>query len=551
MKTNREKTIQKLTSKVLKETLESKIKDLEEDLGGMEDEHPRFGKSRLPMTMTKDEIDALFNEPIDSKEIDLEKGEEKTKFNPLGSPKSEFDEGFDSHEVKRYRRGKDFEDDGEFEEIPIGMTDHSSLEDDSTTPGRFLYNQIKNLRKRYGKDEFDMDDETEEFYEGKGMCEQCGSKMNEGECTECGSKWMEEGIYDVEDLDDSNEFDYVQEEDMMSDGEDSNDDSCEYHMKQFGPEDERTIRFCKGLTESLKGKQKLLDKNKNGRLDSADFKMLRAMKGKKSETKEGKKFPDLSGDGKVTRKDILMGRGVKLGKKKQVKKTKVKESIELTEDQLIDLIEKVVSEQKSKESNIKNSGTPKGLTKYKQVHDKDKKQNDEYLKSVAKKMKDYLKDGSKGEYNESPKFFPKGNGELAKMSKKAYVPSDAVKDYTDNLTAAGLENLVYDEIHPNEEWVTDNIEGSSRTGNNPEWANTGESDVNKKRNKIRKDNLLGQIKKKAYNKAPQPIVTDKTGEDAGDKLMAKLESIETKEKNKINEEFGRMKQLLSYNRKTQ
>jgi hypothetical protein len=31
--------------------------------------------------------------------------------------------------------------------------------------------------------------------------------------------------------------------------------------------------------------------------------------------KKGKSFPDLSGDGKVTKKDVLMGRGV-IGKKK-------------------------------------------------------------------------------------------------------------------------------------------------------------------------------------------------------------------------------------------
>jgi hypothetical protein len=166
-------------------------------------------------------------------------------------------------------------------------------------------------------------------------------------------------------------------------------------------------------------------------------------------------------------------------------------------------------------------------------------------------MKDYLKDGSKGEYDMNPKIFPKGNGELEKMDKKAYIPSGAVEEYIDNLTAAGKENLVYDEIHPNEEWVTDNIEGSSRTGNNPEWANTGESNVNKKRNKIRKDNILGKIKQKAYNKSPQPIVSDKSGQDKGDKLMAKLESTTDKKQKQINEEFDRMKSLIGYNRKTQ
>ena len=582
MKTNKEKTIKKLTSKVLNETLESKVKNLEERLGGMEDEHPRFGNKKLPIRMTKDEIDAMFNEPIssdDDEEIEFDDEDEndnlneigqmpyfpshdeeeeeeeeievKTKFNPLGSPKSEFDEGFDSLEVKRYRKGKDYEEDDEFEEIPLGMTDHSNLEDDSTTPGKYIHNQIMNYKRR-----FDLDDESEEMYEGKNMCEQCGSEMKEGKnmCEQCGSN-MSEGIYDVNDLDDSNKFDYVQEEDSMDMETEENDESCKYHMKNYGPNDERTIKFCKGINESLKGKQKMLDKNKNGRLDAADFKMLRAMKGKKSETKEGKKFPDLSGDGKVTRKDILMGRGVKLGKKKQVKKnkekSKVKESVQLSEDELISLIETVVLEQKKTENNIKSMGKPKGLTKYEQVHSKDKKQNDEYLKSVGKKMKDYLKDGSKGSYETNPDIFPKGNGELTKMSKKAYVPSSAVQDYTDNFTAAALENLDYDSIEPNEEWVTSNIEGSSKTGNNPEWANTGKSDVNKKRNEIRKKNMLGKLKRKAYNKSPQPVVTDKTGEDEGDKIMTKLESIEPKEKKKINEEFGRMKELLSYNRKTQ
>jgi hypothetical protein len=148
-------------------------------------------------------------------------------------------------------------------------------------------------------------------------------------------------------------------------------------------------------------------------------------------------------------------------------------------------------------------------------------------------------------------MFPMGNGQLAKMSKKAYVPSDAVKDYVDNFTAAALENLVYDGIEPNEEWVSDLVKGSSRTGNNPKWANAVETDVNDKRDKIRKDNLLGKAKRKAYNKAPQPIVTDKTGEDEGDKILRQLESLEEKKSKLVNEEFNRMKELLNYNRKTQ
>ena len=213
---------------------------------------------------------------------------------------------------------------------------------------------------------------------------------------------------------------------------------------------------------------------------------------------------------------------------------------------MIDFIEKIVKEEK-----LKSIGKPKGLATYEKAHRGSGKENDDYLKSVTKKMKDYLKDASKGEYDTNPDIFPKGNGELAKMNKKAYVPSDAVQDYTDNLTAAGQENLDYDEIHPSEDWVSANIEGSSITGNNPEWANTGKSDVNKKRNKIRKNNMLAKIKRKAYNKAPQPILQDKTGEDNAGKLMMKLESTDEKQKQKLNEEFERMKLLTGYNKKTQ
>ena len=63
--------------------------------------------------------------------------------------------------------------------------------------------------------------------------------------------------------------------------------------------------------------------------------------------------------------------------------------------------------------------------------------------------------------------------------------------------------------------------------------------------------MLAKIKRKAYNKAPQPILQDKTGEDNAGKLMMKLESTDEKQKQKLNEEFERMKLLTGYNKKTQ
>lgn len=369
--------------------------------------------------------------------------------------------------------------------------------------------------------------DTSDYNEGEldemeNVCEQCGGRgtMMEGECSECG--WgkgsMEEGIYDVEagvDFEENPSFDYVQEEEDDDIDTVPNPGGCEIIKKMIanGDKDElgKLEEYCgkSEIGESLKGKQKNIDKNNNNKIDAEDFKLLR--KGKKGgETQENKK------------------------------------SITMTESEMISFIEKIVTEEK-----LKATAQHKGLSTYEKAHKGSGKENDDYLKSVTKKMKEYLNDGSKGDYDTEPDFFPKGNGELGEMKKKAYIPSDAVKEYTDNLTAAALENLDYDEIHPNEDWVKDNIVGSSKTGNNPEWANTGKSDVNKKRNEIREKNYLAKIKRKAYNKSAQPVVQDTQEGDKANKILMKLESTDEKKTQKINEEFDRMKQLLNYSKKTQ
>ena len=415
----------------------------------------------------------------------------------------------------------------------VKKTLKESLEERAET----LLNKIKSKVNEIDDDtmtddewqEIPMDEET---YEGE-TCEQCGGTMNEGQCNECGYGGMMESS-DM-DFDPSEKLSRVCDED----GEDYDAQACESHKRYAGAE----------MTEALFGGQKKIDKNKNNKIDSEDFKMLRS--GKKSETKEGKKFPDLSGDGKVTRKDVLMGRGVKL-----------KESIKLTEDEMIDMIEKIVREEKD---NIKKMSKPKGLAAYETAIGKSKKENDDYIKSVTQKMKDYLKDGSKEDYTMEAEHFPESNGQMdKKMAKKTYKASDAVEEYVEAFSSAGQENLVYDEIHPNEDWVTDNIEGSSRTGNNPKWANAVETPVNKNRNKIRKDNLLGALKKQAYNKSPQPVVTDEAGEvtkgekntsnksnTKTNKIMNQLESTQEKKTKLLNEEINKMSNLLNYNRKTQ
>ena len=231
------------------------------------------------------------------------------------------------------------------------------------------------------------------------------------------------------------------------------------------------------------------------------------------------------------------------------------ERFRFNESEIVDVIENIILEEKKK-SKSKTKPTSKSEPKAKNPikltksnQDKSKKENDDYIESVVKKMKDYLKDGSKGNYEMNPKHFPKGNGELGEMGKKAYKASTAVEEYVENFTAAALENLDYDDIKANEEWVEDNVVGSTRTGNNPEWANAVETDVNKKRNKIRKDNLLAKMKKKAYNKAPQPV-NDEAGEntDKASKIMMQLES---ENERKVMSDMEKIKNLMDYGKKTQ
>ena len=227
---------------------------------------------------------------------------------------------------------------------------------------------------------------------------------------------------------------------------------------------------------------------------------------------------------------------------------KLGRTVRLSEEQVVNLIE-TLSEEK-----LKPSKKTRGYSEYERSFDKSGKENQDYYKEVSKKMKDYMKDGSKESFTMEPKHFPMGNGEIEEMDKMAYVPSDSVAEYVENFTAAALENLEYDEFAPNKEWVEDNIVGSSRTGNNPKWGNSVETPTNKRRNEIREKNLLGQLKKKAYNKSPQPIVKDRPGSDDASDLLNKVESGEkrsTKKSKKINEDLERIGNLISYSRKTQ
>jgi hypothetical protein len=292
---------------------------------------------------------------------------------------------------------------------------------------------------------------------------------------------------------------------------------------------------------------------------------IKKQKAKNDRTKEsGKKVPHAD---RTKMSQLYFAKRAKQGWKGKGK-AKVNESILFTETDLIDFIEKIVNEEKKFKVE-----EPKGYREYERAHKADKKENDDYLKSVAKKMTDYLKgasdSGSKYEMKETQKF-PTENGGMKKGNRKKYTPSDAVDEYIEAFSYPGQTNLVYDEIKPNDKNIEKHLKGHRTTGNaqvdddGNALGNVVPSDVGEKFFKNFKDNLYGQEQISAsYKRQPQPVdqagehtergsLKSRKGKKTSQSILNKVdESTDLKKVEKLNEEFDRINNLMSYNRKTQ
>lgn len=385
------------------------------------------------------------------------------------------------------------------------------------------------------------------LFENKGseMCESCGSEMNEGEtCEECGNTYegniqelggMDDGhprlgkkrlpnkmsIEDIENLlrgDDEDEDDY-RDLSMYNPyyGDDANMDDNESGFEEIGEDvcEECGDTYEIELDEKLYGNQSRIDRNKNNRIDREDFKMLR---------KESKVY--------------------------------------FTESEIIDIIENIVKEEKKK------GKSPSAQNILKSTLGQSKKENDNYIKSVAKKMKEYLKDGSKGDYEMDPTNFPEGNYDLDKRkeSLKKYTPSEAVDEYIDAFSYPGMTNLVYDEIKPDDKKIEKYLKGHRTTGNaefdeeGKPLGNVVPSKVGEKFKKNYDDNLYGQEQMNAsYKRYPQDTIEVagdvtkkgpmKKGKKTAQSVLNAVE--ESTEDKKVILEMGKIKNLIGYNRKTQ
>jgi hypothetical protein len=240
--------------------------------------------------------------------------------------------------------------------------------------------------------------------------------------------------------------------------------------------------------------------------------------------------------------------------------------LDLGESELIDMIEELVTEEKVKD-NLKKTGKPAGLVQYDRVSKKDKEQNSKANKESFKKMADYVeKTGSKGKFDSKPVMFPKGNGELAKMDKKAYTPSEYVDDYVDAFAYPGQTNIKFD-IKPDDKKIEMYLKGNRLTGNaqvddegNP-LGNVVPSKLGEKMYKNYEDNLYGAEQSEAsYKRQSQPVevageITQKgklkskksSSAAKAQKVLDNVsESISNEKSLLLNEEMENMKKLIGY-----
>jgi hypothetical protein len=423
-----------------------------------------------------------------------------------------------------------------------------------------------------------------DYVEEGETCEQCGlGEMVEGKCSECGSSKGEVMEYSFKDELENNFSSY---EEFCSQYYNMDDPRCQgyYHYTSKLDDEsgkENSDESGEEIKERLYGNQRRIDKNKNGRIDREDFKMLRSrseMKENSEETKKREKQekgteekrrkkdnpfktdPDIKertkANSEETKKREKQEKETEEKRRKKdnpfktdpdIKertkaKTKVKESVFykleyinesalFTEEEIIDIIEGIINE----EDNIKKGKSPAGYAAYEKSHKGSGKEEDDYMKELSKKMIDYMKDGSKGKYDMNPKHFPKGNGELAKMDKKAYEIDQEGTDF--NVEISGQMIPDYDGKPPKKETIEKQIKGSSTNGNDQNYGNAVKTGVNDKFAKYFEDDQLAKWKDESYGRVPSPVYGEKP--------------LKNKGKAKLKEEFDRMKGLIGYDRKTQ
>ena len=559
---NSNNSIDSLISRILSEEIDSKsmkmADELEEDLKGKQ--------SKIDVAAPKGKITAADFKKLRSKKKETKESEEMDEW-------FYFDKDEDESTPGDYEGDEEAED--EAEELSAQEPTYVGRGLEDNKPGK-IFGSFSDDHGWYNQDdedfegEFDFDYDEEEFDDFSSMYEKFGDK----------TRWFSpkgQTLFDMykkkygpmkirtrrdmgeQETEEGNEFTGA-----LADAKKAGKKSFEVDGKTYPVKEAKEKWIQK--TDMKKGAlHKKLGVTEGDKIPQSKLKAI-----KKELTKKGE------GDKKLTAADSKLLKQVNLA----LTLKDIKESVNkltLTEDELVDMIEKIVLEQKVKDKAEKNNISKKeatGLKKTEKVQAASKKENEDYAKQVVEKMKKYVKAGSKDEYNESPETFPQSNYTMDKMKEKTmkYHPSQAVDEYIEAFSHPGMTNLVYDEIKPDDKKIDKYLKGDSTTGNavrdkdGKPLGNVAPSDLGDRFKKNYDENLYGAEQMNvSYKRQPQPV--DVGGSDKMDgslksirkgstnkaqKIMNQLESKqEEKKKVKVNEDMEKIKNLITYNRKTQ
>jgi hypothetical protein len=282
------------------------------------------------------------------------------------------------------------------------------------------------------------------------------------------------------------------------------------------------------IEEELKGGQKKLDKNHNGKIDGQDFKILR---GQKQDANEEEQECDECGSGYME-EDINEMKGTcnecggmmnEEGMCTECSGTMMeskKKTIRLTESELTQLISKMVLE----------AAVP-GIETQKKVRSASGKENDANLNDVKKKIKGQLEipGGTNPEFPEANK----------KGDKVAVNNNEKEDEFVSNFRGGTLLDLDYDN-EPSAQFnerLKKALDGDTTMGNSHDAANVIATDTGKK--------LVDRAKKKEKEQESAPMYEK---DPAPTKEVNESEALKA---NLINEEIEKMKKIFGYNKKTQ
>jgi hypothetical protein len=283
-------------------------------------------------------------------------------------------------------------------------------------------------------------------------------------------------------------------------------------LKKAEPKEGDFVAPELSVDEKLYGNQDKLDVDGDGEIEADDLAKLRD-----GEHNEEEKDCMECGDGYMKEEGVCEECGKEICECGSMM-NESKDKIRVSESELVNLIKKMV-----------NEAIP-GLETQQKSHKESGSQNKEALSDVEKKIKDYLNfDG-----NNNPEFPNQIGGEV-----KARRADDAESEEVADHRGGGLEDLIYD-IDPSKEAQERHemaLKGDTKMGNSQDAANVipsklGEKIIKKVKRKDKEEENMPM-----YNKDVQPTKHVNESEEASKKV--------------VSEEIQRMKQMASYNKKTQ